>query len=215
MFFVRTPLLLMKIFPELIWRFREKEKNDNNYVYLTFDDGPTPGVTTWVLDQLRQFEAKGTFFCLGKNVEKNPDLYQKIIEEGHAVGNHTYSHLKGWQMDNAEYFSDIDLAGNFIDSNLFRPPYGKVTSSQIRFLSDHYQIVMWDVLSQDYVQSLSPDKVLSNVLENVRGGSIVVFHDSVKAEPNLTYVLPRVLESLRERFEFRKISCYCPQMAGA
>jgi peptidoglycan/xylan/chitin deacetylase (PgdA/CDA1 family) len=206
MFFVRTPLLLMKVFPELIWRFREKEKNDNNHVYLTFDDGPTPGVTTWVLDQLKQFEAKGTFFCLGKNVEKNPDLYKKIIEEGHAVGNHTYSHLKGWQMDNTEYFDDVDLAGNFIDSKLFRPPYGKVTSSQIRFLSDHYQIVMWDVLSQDYGQNVPADKVLSNVLDNVRGGSIVVFHDSVKAEPNLTYALPRVLESLSERYEFRKIS---------
>src|SRR4030043_1605479 len=167
---------------------------------------PTPGVTTWVLDQLRQFEAQGTFFCLGKNVEKNPDLYNKIIEEGHAVGNHTYSHLKGWQMDNTEYFSDIDLANNFIRSNLFRPPYGKFTASQIKYLSDNYQIVMWDILSQDYSQNISPDKVLSNVLDNVRGGSIVVFHDSVKAEPNLTYALPRVLESLSGKYELRKIS---------
>ena len=206
MFFVRTPILLMKVFPKLIWRFKEKEKENSNHVYLTFDDGPTPGVTTWVLDQLRQFEAQGTFFCLGKNVEKNPDLYKKIIEEGHAVGNHTYSHLKGWQMDNTEYFSDIDLANNFIRSNLFRPPYGKFTSSQIRYLSDNYQIVMWDILSQDYSQNISPDKVLSNVLENVRGGSIVVFHDSVKAEPNLKYALPRVLESLNGKYEFRKIS---------
>lgn len=206
MFFVRTPILLMKVFPELIWRFKEKEKEDNNHVYLTFDDGPTPGVTTWVLDQLRQFEAKGTFFCLGKNVEKNPDLYRKIIEEGHAVGNHTYSHLKGWQMDNTEYFNDIDLANNFIRSNLFRPPYGKFTASQIRYLSDHYQVVMWDILSQDYNQNISPEKVLTNVLDNVRGGSIVVFHDSVKAEPNLTYALPRVLDSLSGKYEFRKIS---------
>jgi peptidoglycan/xylan/chitin deacetylase (PgdA/CDA1 family) len=206
MFFVRTPLLLMKVFPELIWRFREKEKEHENHVYLTFDDGPTPGVTTWVLDQLRQFEAKGTFFCLGKNVEKNPDLYKKIIEEGHSVGNHTYSHLKGWQMDNTEYFNDIDLAGNFINSTLFRPPYGRFSASQIRYLSDHYQVVMWDVLSQDYSPNTTPDKVLSNVLDNVRGGSIVVFHDSVKAEPNLTYALPRVLESLSGRYEFRKIS---------
>ncbi len=206
MFFVRTPILLMKVFPELIWRFKGKEKEENNHVYLTFDDGPTPGVTTWVLDQLRQFEAQGTFFCLGKNVEKNSDLYNKIIEEGHAVGNHTYSHLKGWQMDNTEYFSDIDLANNFIRSNLFRPPYGKFTASQIKYLSDNYQIVMWDILSQDYNQNISPDKVLSNVLDNVRGGSIVVFHDSVKAEPNLTYALPRVLESLSGKYEFRKIS---------
>jgi peptidoglycan/xylan/chitin deacetylase (PgdA/CDA1 family) len=206
MFFVRTPILLMKVFPELIWRFKDKEKENSNHVYLTFDDGPTPGVTTWVLDQLRQFEAQGTFFCLGKNVEKNPDLYKKIVEEGHAVGNHTYSHLKGWQMNNTEYFNDIDLADNFIRSNLFRPPYGKFTASQIRYLSDNYQIVMWDVLSQDYSQNTSPDKVLSNVLDNVRGGSIVVFHDSVKAEPNLMYALPRVLESLSGKYEFRKIS---------
>jgi len=206
MFFVRTPLLLMKVFPQLLWRFREKEKDQDNHVYLTFDDGPTPGVTTWVLDQLRQFEAKGTFFCLGKNVEKNPDLYKKIIEEGHAVGNHTYSHLKGWQMDNTEYFNDIDLADNFIHSDLFRPPYGKFTGSQIRHLSDRYQVVMWDILSLDYEPNVVPEKVVTNVLDNVRGGSIVVFHDSVKAEPNLTYALPRVLESLSSRYEFRKIS---------
>jgi peptidoglycan-N-acetylglucosamine deacetylase len=206
MFFVKTPILLMKVFPELIWRYKEKEKEKTNHIYLTFDDGPTPGITTWVLDQLRQFEAKGTFFCLGKNVEKNPDLYKRIIEEGHAVGNHTYSHLKGWQMDNTEYFNDIDLAGCLIESNLFRPPYGKFKNSQIKYLSDNYKIVMWDILSQDYSQNIPPDKVLSNVLENIRGGSIVVFHDSVKAEPNLTYALPRVLESLSEKYEFRKIS---------
>jgi peptidoglycan/xylan/chitin deacetylase (PgdA/CDA1 family) len=206
MFFVRTPILLMKVFPELIWRFKEKEKENNNHVYLTFDDGPTPGITTWVLDQLRQFEAKGTFFCLGKNVEKNPDLYRKIIDEGHTVGNHTYSHLKGWQMDNTEYFNDIDLASNFISSRLFRPPYGKFTASQIKYLSDNYQIVMWDILSQDYNQNISPEKVLNNVLDNVRGGSIVVFHDSVKAEPNLTYALPRVLDNLSGKYEFRKIN---------
>ena len=196
----------MKVFPQLLWRFREKEKDQDNHVYLTFDDGPTPGVTTWVLEQLRQVEAKGTFFCLGKNVEKNPDLYKKIIEEGHAVGNHTYSHLKGWQMDNTEYFNDIDLADNFIHSDLFRPPYGKFTGSQIRHLSDRYQVVMWDILSLDYEPNVVPEKVVTNVLDNVRGGSIVVFHDSVKAEPNLTYALPRVLESLSSRYEFRKIS---------
>ena len=206
MFFVKTPYLLMKVFPELIWRYKEKEKEKTNHVYLTFDDGPTPGVTTWVLDTLRQFEAKGTFFCLGKNVEKHPDLYRKIIDEGHAVGNHTYSHLKGWQMDNTEYFNDIDLANCLIESNLFRPPYGKFKSSQIKHLSDNYKIVMWDILSQDYSLNISREKVLSNVLENIRGGSIVVFHDSVKAEPNLTFALPRVLESLSGKYEFRKIS---------
>jgi len=206
MFFVKTPYLLMKVFPELIWRYKEKEKVKTNHVYLTFDDGPTPGVTTWVLDTLRQFEAKGTFFCLGKNVEKHPDLYRKIIDEGHAVGNHTYSHLKGWQMDNTEYFNDIDLANCLIESDLFRPPYGKFKNSQIKHLSDNYKIVMWDILSQDYSLNITREKVLSNVLENIRGGSIVVFHDSVKAEPNLTFALPRVLESLSGKYEFRKIN---------
>jgi peptidoglycan/xylan/chitin deacetylase (PgdA/CDA1 family) len=206
MFFVKTPILLMKVFPELIWRYKEKEKEKTNHIYLTFDDGPTPGVTTWILDQLHQFEAKATFFCLGKNVERNPDLYKQIVKEGHAVGNHTYSHLKGWQMDNTEYFNDIDLAGCFIDSNLFRPPYGRFKTSQIKYLSDNYKIVMWDILSQDYSLTTSPEKVLSNVLENIRGGSIVVFHDSVKAEPNLNYALPRVLDNLNGKYEFRKIS---------
>ena len=205
MFFVRTPILLMKIFPELIWRLKTKEKEDDNFVYLTFDDGPTPGVTSWVLDQLKQYEAKGTFFCLGKNVEKHPDLYKQIIDDGHAVGNHTYSHLKGWHTSNIEYYDDIKLADSLISTTLFRPPYGSVKTSQIKFLSENYNVVMWDVLSQDYSRTIAPQKVLTNVLENVKGGSIVVFHDSEKAQPNLSYALPRVLENLSGRYEFRKI----------
>jgi len=195
----------MKIFPELIWRLKGQQREDDDSVYLTFDDGPTPGVTTWVLDQLRQYDAKGTFFCLGKNVEKHPDLYKQIIDEGHAVGNHTYSHLKGWQTNNTEYYNDIQLANNLMSSTLFRPPYGSIKTSQIKNISEEYNIVMWDVLSQDYSQTIAPQKVLSNVLGSVKGGSIVVFHDSLKAQPNLNYVLPRMLKELNSKYEFRKI----------
>jgi peptidoglycan/xylan/chitin deacetylase (PgdA/CDA1 family) len=205
MFFVRTPVLLMKIFPELIWRLKGQQREDDDSIYLTFDDGPTPGVTTWVLDQLRQYDARGTFFCLGKNVEKHPDLYKQIIDEGHSVGNHTYSHLKGWQTDNTEYYNDIQLANNLVSSTLFRPPYGSLRTSQIKYISEEYNIVMWDVLSQDYSQTIAPQKVLSNVLDSVKGGSIVVFHDSLKAQPNLNYVLPRMLKELHSKYEFRKI----------
>jgi len=196
---------LMKIFPELIWRLKGQQREDDDSVYLTFDDGPTPGVTTWVLDQLRQYDAKGTFFCLGKNVEKYPDLYRQIIDEGHAVGNHTYSHLKGWQTNNTEYYNDIQLANDLMSSTLFRPPYGSIKTSQIKNISEEFNIVMWDVLSQDYSQTIAPQKVLSNVLGSVKGGSIVVFHDSLKAQPNLNYVLPRMLKELQSKYEFRKI----------
>ncbi len=205
MFFVRTPVLLMKIFPELIWRLKGQQRENDDCVYLTFDDGPTPGVTTWVLDQLRQYDARGTFFCLGKNVDKHPDLYRQIIDEGHSVGNHTYSHLRGWQTNNTEYYNDIQLANNLMSSTLFRPPYGSIKTSQIKNISEEYNIVMWDVLSQDYSQTIAPQKVLSNVLDSVKGGSIVVFHDSLKAQPNLNYVLPRMLKELHGKYEFRKI----------
>jgi peptidoglycan/xylan/chitin deacetylase (PgdA/CDA1 family) len=205
MFFVRTPILLMKIFPELVWRLKGRDREDDDSVYLTFDDGPTPGVTTWVLDQLRQYDARGTFFCLGKNVEKHPDIYKKIIDEGHAVGNHTYSHLRGWQTNNTEYYNDIQLANDLMSSTLFRPPYGSIKTSQIKYISEEFNIVMWDVLSQDYSQNITPQKVLSNVLNSVRGGSIVVFHDSLKAQPNLNYALPRLLKELHTKYEFRKI----------
>jgi peptidoglycan/xylan/chitin deacetylase (PgdA/CDA1 family) len=195
----------MKIFPELIWRLKGQQREDDDSIYLTFDDGPTPGVTTWVLDQLREYDAKGTFFCLGKNVEKHPDLYRQIIDEGHSVGNHTYSHLKGWQTNNTEYYNDIQLANDLMSSTLFRPPYGSIKTSQIKNISEEFNIVMWDVLSQDYSQTIAPQKVLTNVLDSVKGGSIVVFHDSLKAQPNLNYVLPRMLKELHTKYEFRKI----------
>jgi peptidoglycan/xylan/chitin deacetylase (PgdA/CDA1 family) len=205
MLFVKTPVLIMKLFPELIWHFSSRGEERRNHIYLTFDDGPTPGVTPWVLECLRDYNAKGTFFCLGRNVDKNPGIYQRILDEGHAVGNHTYSHLRGWKASNSEYLNDIQLASQNIQSRLFRPPYGRFRKTQIREIRKDYSIVMWDVLSQDYDQSVSPVKCLANVEANIRPGSIVVFHDSVKAKRNLSYALPQVLERYGGQYEFLPI----------
>ena len=168
-------------------------------VFLSFDDGPTPEVTDWVLDKLDQYNAKATFFCIGRNVEHYPDIYRRIIEAGHSVGNHTYSHLKGWGSSNRHYFEDIELAGNLIHSDLFRPPYGRIRPAQVSQIVKHYRIIMWDVLSIDYNRKVPCQQVIHNVIDNVHSGSIVVFHDSVKARKNLYYALPRVLDHLQEQ----------------
>ena len=201
MLFVKTPVLLMRVFPGLIWNMARRD-GTRQHIYLTFDDGPTPEVTPWVLEQLRNHNAKVTFFCLGRNVERYPGIYQQILDEGHMVGNHTYSHLKGWQTSREEYLDDIELAGSVIKSRLYRPPYGRFRKSQIREIQKDYHIVMWDVLSQDYDRNISPQKCLNNVLEHVRPGSIVVFHDSVKASENLYYALPALLEKLGRDYRF-------------
>ena len=194
----------MRLFPELIWHITHRDEQ-KKHIYLTFDDGPTPEVTPWVLEQLRKYNAKATFFCLGRNVDRYPELYQQILDEGHAVGNHSYSHLKGSQTKSTEYYDDIKLAGETIQSRLYRPPYGRFRKSQIRELRKKYQIVMWDVLSQDYDQSITPEKCLFNVMENVRPGSIVVFHDSMKAKENLYYTLPVLLEKYSGEYRFLSI----------
>ena len=206
MLLVKTPVLIMRLFPELIWHFSSREQNQENHVFLTFDDGPTPEVTPWVLDCLREYNARGTFFCLGRNVDKFPEIYNQIIDEGHAVGNHTYSHLKGWKTSNSEYYDDIQLASHNIDSNLFRPPYGRFRKTQIREIRKEYSIVMWDVLSQDYDRSVSPQKCLANVESNIVPGSIIVFHDSDKARKNLYYTLPQILEKYSGKYEFLPIA---------
>jgi peptidoglycan/xylan/chitin deacetylase (PgdA/CDA1 family) len=205
MLFVKTPILIMKLFPELIWHFSSREEEQGNQVYLTFDDGPTPEVTPWVLDCLREYDAKATFFCLGRNVERYPAIYKQILDDGHAVGNHTYSHLKGLKTSGAEYINDIRLASQNIDSNLFRPPYGRFRQSQSREIRKDYNIVMWDILSQDYDPAVSPQKCLANIEANIRHGSIIVFHDSVKARKNLYYALPQVLEKYSGKYSFQPI----------
>ncbi len=182
------------MFPSLIWSMPETDS-----VYLTFDDGPTPGVTEFILDRLAEYDAKATFFCLGKNAEQHPHLFRMIVEGGHRIGNHTYSHQKGWNMSLERYIEDVDFANGLLRSDLFRPPYGRITPMQARRIGERSHLGMWDVLSRDYSQFVSPRSCLHNVTRHVRGGSIVAFHDSVKAFRNMRYALPRTLEYLREK----------------
>lgn len=189
----RPPKFLHRLMPDLIW-----EIEDDNGVFLTFDDGPTPGITEWILATLAKYNAKATFFVLGKNVELYPDLYQKILDAGHKVGNHTYSHQKGWGMPLERYLEDVDFAGDIIHSELFRPPYARVTPSQMRAVAKRYKIVMWDIVSRDYNRSLSREGCLRNVTKYLTAGSIVVFHDSEKSFKNMSYALPRTLERIKE-----------------
>ncbi len=192
MFIVRPPEIITRFMPRVTWGFYGEHKK----VFLSFDDGPTPDVTPWVLNCLKQYNAKATFFCLGRNVDHNPEIYRQILNEGHSVGNHTYSHLKGYGTRNQQYFDDIELAGNLIESELFRPPYGRILGSQISEILKNYRIIMWDVLSYDYNRRVSGDVIVRNVTNNVRSGSIIVFHDSAKARKNLYHALPKVLEFL-------------------
>ena len=179
--------------PDLIW-----EIDDEDGVFLTFDDGPTPGVTEWILSTLDKYGAKATFFVLGKNVEMYPDLYKRILDAGHKVGNHTYSHQKGWGMSLERYTEDVDFANDLIHSELFRPPYARITPAQARFLGQRYKLVMWDIISRDYNRRLSPRTCLKNVTKHLAPGAIVVFHDSEKAFRNMRYALPRTLEKIRQ-----------------
>jgi peptidoglycan/xylan/chitin deacetylase (PgdA/CDA1 family) len=190
------------VFPEITWEIQDAKPS----LYLTFDDGPTPEITTEVLSVLAHFNTRATFFCIGRNVERNPDIYRQILAGGHATGNHTYSHLKGWFTPDREYYSDINLAGQFIHSGLFRPAYGMITPSQLRHLGLLYRIVLWDIMSYDFDYHTTPAKCLNNVLHCARAGSIIVFHDSVKASRKLLYTLPRVLECFAEKgYAFKSI----------
>ena len=199
---VKIPRILKTVFPEITWDFQDTEPS----LYLTFDDGPTPAITTEVLSILARFNAKATFFCIGRNVERNPDVYQQLLTNGHTTGNHTYSHLKGWYTPNHEYYDDINLAAQFIQSGLYRPAYGMITPMQLRQLRQQYRIVMWDIMSYDFDYGTSPEKCLKNVIRYTSSGSIVVFHDSVKASKKLLYALPRVLEYYADRgFTFKSI----------
>jgi peptidoglycan-N-acetylglucosamine deacetylase len=206
-YFIKTPWLARVLFPSFLWRVNTRQKE----VYLTFDDGPHEEVTPWVLDQLKQYNAKATFFCIGKNVVEHPHIYEQIVSEGHAVGNHTHNHVNGWKVTAMEYEADIRKASDSIHSSLFRPPYGKIKlshSSRIASAMNQQKarIVMWDVLSADFDLSISSEECLQNVLLHYTSGSVIVFHDSEKAFAHLKYTLPLVLKDMHSRgYTCRKI----------
>jgi peptidoglycan/xylan/chitin deacetylase (PgdA/CDA1 family) len=204
-YWIKTNSIIKKLFSNYIWDL----PNNENKIYLTFDDGPTPQITEWVLEQLLQHNAKATFFCIGKNIDAFPLLFEKIIKTGHRIGNHTFNHLNGWKTTKDEYSANISLCDNSIynltsEANnkkpkLFRPPYGKIKPKQAKgVLKQGYEIIMWDVLSADFDQTISREKCLENVISNIKPGSIIVFHDSIKAFKNLEYALPKVLDYLDE-----------------
>ncbi|MBS1627789.1 MAG: polysaccharide deacetylase family protein [Bacteroidetes bacterium] len=190
MYLITTPWWLRFLYPLLTWQI----KTDEKIIYLTFDDGPHEVATPFVLNILKKYNAKATFFCIGKNVQLHPDIYTTIIEEGHSVGNHTFNHLNGWKVSDEIYFNDIKKAADVIQSSLFRPPYGRIKKSQTKILKTNYNIIMWSVLSGDFDIKISPEKCLNNVISNIKNGSVVVFHDSAKAMERLEFALPKTLE---------------------
>lgn len=202
MYLVKTPLFIQKLFPNFTWRVPSREK----VIYLTFDDGPIPEVTPWVLEQLKQYDAQATFFCVGENIQKHPEVFVQLTEGGHAVGNHTFNHLNGWTSENVPYFLNVRRCAHLVNSNLFRPPYGRLMPKQTEFLQRHYRIVMWDVLSGDFDAEISNEQCLDNVLSNAKKGSIVVFHDSLKASEKLQFVLPKVLAHFAAKgYSFKRL----------
>jgi|SRR6185436_473847 len=201
--FVTPPYLVRRFYKKLAWNFPVTEK----IIYLTFDDGPIPDVTPFVLDQLRQYNAKATFFCIGENIEKHPEIFKRVKDQGHTTGNHTFHHLNGWKVNDQLYFESVERTRAFVGTKFFRPPYGRIRKSQIAMLESRYSIIMWSVLSYDFDKNTSPEKCFLNVKHNAGEGSIIVFHDSIKAQGNLTYALPKTLEHFSEQgFEFRAIA---------
>ena len=197
MYLIKTPRVIQKLFPTFHWRVERPTVQPT--LYLTFDDGPIPHLTPWVLEQLAQYDAKATFFCVGNNVRRYPKVLQQVIDAGHTVGNHTMHHLDGWKTDNVPYFHDVRHCAKQLKTSLFRPPYGRLKPSQVQFLQRHYEIVMWDVLSGDFDPELTADDCYDNVVDNARPGSIVVLHDSLKAEEKVRDILPRLLAYYSER----------------
>lgn len=194
-YLTKTSSLVKSMYRDYWWQLPV----ERDTVYLTFDDGPHPEITPWVLDQLKEFDARATFFCLGKNVLTHPAIFQRIKDEGHAVGNHTQSHLNGWSFNNYKYARNVLEADQLIQSPLFRPPFGKIKRSQAKLLSGRFHIVMWDVLPWDFKKNITPQRCLDNITGHTEPGSIVVLHDSDKAWRNLSFALPKALEYFREK----------------
>jgi peptidoglycan-N-acetylglucosamine deacetylase len=206
LYFVKKPKWVRRFYGDCTWEINTNEKA----LYLTFDDGPDPSETPFVLEQLDRYKAKATFFCIGKNVAANTSLYQQVISAGHSVGNHTHSHIDGWKTRNRKYFSDISEATKFIKSPLFRPPFGHITWNQVRSLKRTYgnfKTILWNVLSADFDEDTPKEKCLSNVVNAATPGSIILFHDSSVASRNMRYALPKVLEHFNQQgFIFKAIN---------
>ena len=194
----------MRFFSKYTWRFLSKKKE----IFLTFDDGPTPEITEFILSELKKYDAKATFFCIGKNIKNHPELFSQLISDGHSIGNHTQNHLKGWKTNTKDYVDNVlecnktitQFNNTTIKQQLFRPPYGKIKKSQAKeLLKRGYKIIMWDVLSADFDTTISNERCLQNVLENATKGSIIVLHDSVKAAERMKYALPKVLKTFSDK----------------
>ena len=203
---VKSPWIFKRLFPNYVWDIPTNDK----VLYLTFDDGPTPKITDWTLDVLKEYNAKATFFCIGNNIEKHPVIFERIATEGHAIGNHTFNHPKGWKTPIEAYLNEVSKTQRLMDSKsqkLFRPPYGQITKSQGRSLiAEGYKIIMWDVLAFDWKDSISKEQCYQNVITKATPGSIIVFHDSIKASERMQFALPKVLDYFSEKgYEFRRI----------
>jgi peptidoglycan/xylan/chitin deacetylase (PgdA/CDA1 family) len=205
MWIEQPPFLYRALFPCAHWRFNSNEK----VVFLTFDDGPIPEMTPWVLDLLDQYQIKAVFFCVGDNVRKHPDIYREILARGHRTGNHTYHHLQGLKVTTKTYLEDVKEAAQLIDSKLFRPPHGHIRFPQFFRLRNDYTIILWDVVTRDYSCLMTPGQVLTNVKKHTRNGSIIVFHDSLKGGEKTRYALPRSIDWLLEQgYQFRLIESH-------
>ena len=200
--FITIPRILRSFYPSLVWEMPRDEKK----IFLTFDDGPHPTITPKIIDLLRRYDAKATFFCVGRNVEANKDIFNMILKEGHSVGNHTYNHDRGWRTATKDYIESVERANEHINSNLFRPPHGRIKYSQIRALQQKYKIITWTVISYDWDKSITSDDCFNNIIRNADSGSIIVFHDSEKAINNMLPALEKVLKYYKSKgFTFEKI----------
>ena len=199
---IKTPTLIQFFFPSLLW----SKKRDKKILYLTFDDGPYNMLSPFILDELKKYKAKATFFYLGSKAEKYPQLIKRCKDENHQIGNHTYSHPNGWKSKNNEYYQDIEKANKLINSNLFRPPYGRIKPSQINHLKKYYKIIMWDILSWDFDKKTSPEECYNNIIKNTKSGSIIVLHENEKSAKTVKEVLPKILSYFSSQgFKFEKL----------
>jgi peptidoglycan/xylan/chitin deacetylase (PgdA/CDA1 family) len=193
--FVKTPSIAKYLFPSLVW----KKNTDKKKIWITFDDGPDEKVTPYLINVLAEFNIKATFFIIGNQAKKNPELVKLIINSGHKIGNHSFSHLNGFSADNNKYLEDVEQAKKYIDSDIFRPPYGKITPFQIKNLKKDFKIIMWDIMSWDFKENISSNKIYKNVINNIENGSIILFHNNLKSYENLKKSLKIILKKLKEQ----------------